>query len=206
MEEHLPAANSQGDQIVDDLRVEIPIELIEGPLVWSEVFRNDGPVQLEVGFGKGTFLREAARLFPDRNFLGIEYSRKYVRLVRHRLERLGLPNVRIVRAEAHHFFANFLPDESLEAIHIYHPDPWPKRRHHKRRLLKRAFVTTDFEGYYAAIQKEVGALAGQGTSFNVEEAEGPGIIMTNYSRKHLERGGKIFRIEIRKPPARVQTP
>lgn len=193
--------------------VEIPVGSLEGQLAWDEVFGNHHPVELEVGFGKGTFLREAARLFPGHNFLGLERSAKYVRLVKHRLGRLGLPNVRIVRAEAHHFFHHFLADESLLAIHMYHPDPWPKRRHHKRRLVKRDFVTlclsklipgghliltTDFEAYFTFIRDEINALRAERDTFRVEEGRGPGSIMTNYSRKHLERGGRIFRLEIRK--------
>jgi len=194
--------------------VEIPAGSLEGQLEWAEVFGDGRPVELEVGFGKGTFLREAARLFPDRNFLGIEWSAKYVRLVRQRLVRLGLANVRIVRAEARHFFEHFLADGSLAAIHIYHPDPWPKRRHHKRRLMRREFIvlalaklapggrivtTTDFEAYFAFMREEAGAVRDRDERIEVEEAEGPGAVMTNYSRKHLERGGRIFRLEIRKP-------
>lgn len=205
-------APSRGDAQTGS--VEIPVGSLEGKLEWREVFGNDRPVELEIGFGKGTFLREAGRMFPDRNFLGLEWSAKYYRLVKGRLDKRGLPNVRIVRAEARHFFQHFVPESSLAAIHIYHPDPWPKRRHHKRRLLRRDFtalclsrlvpggrmiITTDFEDYFAFIREEVSALAAAGVPMVTEEGEGPGVVMTNYSRKHLERGGRIFRLEIGKP-------
>jgi len=200
-----------------EYRVEIPPGSLEGMLDWREVFGNDRPVELEIGFGKGTFLREAAQMFPDRNYLGLERANKYFRLVRGRLEKRGLENVRIVRGEAVHFLTHFVPDESLHAIHIYHPDPWPKRRHHKRRLLTRDFLdlclgklvagdarargitmTTDFEKYFEFIREEVDALHRERGGFEYEEERGPGIVMTNFARKHLERGATIYRMEMRK--------
>jgi tRNA (guanine-N7-)-methyltransferase len=198
-----------------EYRVEIPVGSLEGILDWREVFGNNRPVELEIGFGKGTFLREAAQMFPDRNFLGLERANKYFRLVRGRLEKRGLENVRIVRGEAVHFLSHFVPDESLHAIHIYHPDPWPKRRHHKRRLLTRDFlalclsklvegggivITTDFEKYFDFIREEVDVFHRERGGFKYEEGRGPGIVMTNFARKHLERGATIFRMEMMKSP------
>jgi tRNA (guanine-N7-)-methyltransferase len=201
-----------------EYRVEIPAATLEGLLDWREVFGNSGPVELEIGFGKGTFLREAAQMFPDRNYLGLERANKYFRLVRGRLEKRGLENVRIVRGEALHFLTHFIPDDSLQAIHIYHPDPWPKRRHHKRRLLTRDFlalclsklvegggitITTDFEKYFDFIREEVQALHRERGGIEYEEGRGPGIVMTNFARKHLERGATIFRMEITNLPGGV---
>jgi len=193
--------------------VEIAAGSLEGRLDWGELFGNDHPVEMEIGFGKGTFLREAAVMFPDRNFFGLERTNKYFRLVRQRLDKRGLRNVRIARGEALHFLTHFVPDASLHAIHIYHPDPWPKRRHHKRRLLTRGFlalclsklvpgggvvITTDFEKYFEFVREEVEALQNETGGFDYEEGEGPGLGMTNFSREPLERGATIHRMELRK--------
>jgi tRNA (guanine-N7-)-methyltransferase len=118
-----------------------------GLVVWSEseperldlpaLFdRADGgrPVELEVGFGKGRFLLAAAQRWPERDFLAVDYTRALVRKVRDRVVRLGLTNVRLYKGDAKHLVTKLLAPGSLARVHVYFPDPWPKRRHAKHRF------------------------------------------------------------------------
>jgi tRNA (guanine-N7-)-methyltransferase len=133
------------------------------PLNWSTVFGNLNPVEIEIGMGKGTFITEQAKTRPEINFVGIEWARWFWRYSSDRLRRNGCLNTRTVRAEAGFFLVEHVPPESVSALHIYFPDPWPKKRHHKRRLIQPPFmrlvervlqpggqlnIVTDHEGYF----------------------------------------------------------
>ena len=111
-------------------------EDLQGKIDFAQVFGRCGPVHIEIGSGKGTFLVNQAQAQPEVNFLGIEWARKYYRYVVDRIGRRGLTNVRMLRADAATFLRDFVPEESVDCFHIYFPDPWPKKRHHKRRLLQ----------------------------------------------------------------------
>ena len=112
---------------------------IARPLDLPAIFGNDHPVELEIGMGKGTFLTDQSRRHPEVNFISIEYANWYWRYASDRLRRNNCLNVRTFRTEAGHFVKQLLPAESLSAIHIYFPDPWPKKRHHKNRLINERF-------------------------------------------------------------------
>ncbi len=99
-----------------------------------------GRVEIEVGVGKGRFLLAEAAARPDVLFLGLEYSQPYLRLVRHRALASLLANVRLLRADAGDVVRRLLAPASVAAVHVLFPDPWPKRRHHERRLLNAAFA------------------------------------------------------------------
>lgn len=112
---------------------------LDGPLDFARVFGREGaparPVELEVGCGKGKFLMAAATKWPERDFLAIEYVAALVRKVRDKTVRAGLSNVRILNADATDAFERLLPPASLSRVHLYFPDPWPKRRHAKHRFI-----------------------------------------------------------------------
>ncbi|MCA9450696.1 MAG: tRNA (guanosine(46)-N7)-methyltransferase TrmB, partial [Candidatus Omnitrophica bacterium] len=121
--------------------IEIKNAVSNGPLHWPTVFRgSENPVEVEVGCGKGRFLIGRAQDNPDRNFLGLEYAKAYSRAIADRSIRKGLTNIRVVRAEGADFFRRFVPDHSLSGFHLLYPDPWPKNRHHRRRLLQTEFI------------------------------------------------------------------
>jgi tRNA (guanine-N7-)-methyltransferase len=109
---------------------------LEPPLRWSEVFGNDNPVEIEIGIGKGTLLRRMAADAPDRNFVGIERALKYLRVAGQRITRDEQTNIRLVRTDAVYFLDRFVPDASVAVFHIYFSDPWPKKRHAKRRFFQ----------------------------------------------------------------------
>ncbi|HUF89331.1 MAG TPA: tRNA (guanosine(46)-N7)-methyltransferase TrmB [Gemmatimonadota bacterium] len=118
----------------------LPSRGLPRPLDWGAVFGSEGPVEIEIGSGKGTFLVAVAEARPDHRFLSIEWAHPYAEHVRDRVRRRELENVRVVRADAGRFLADHVPSGSVRVLHVYFPDPWPKKRHHKRRLLQPAFV------------------------------------------------------------------
>lgn len=112
------------------------------PDVWTSttVFGNRHPLELEVGSGKGLFMSTASTAYPQRNFLGIEVSRKYARFAASRLARSSCANAIMIHGEAVALIHQHVPDGSVGAVHIYFPDPWWKKRHKKRRIMNRQFV------------------------------------------------------------------
>ena len=123
---------------VADVVVEPPADgEIVDPLAW---FGSPGPFEIEIGCGKGGFLLSRAQARPDLRMLGIEWASKYFRFCADRMARWGLTNVRVMRTDARFFVLHHLPPECVSALHLYHPDPWPKKRHHKRRLVQPDFV------------------------------------------------------------------
>lgn len=121
--------------------IELQYTSLAPPLCWKQVFGNTAPVAIEIGFGKGGFLLSIAVQQPMVNFIGIESSRKYYRKGSRKVQRAKLCNIKLVWGEAYHFLKRYVPDNSLQNLYINFPDPWPKRRHAKRRLLKPEFVT-----------------------------------------------------------------
>src|SRR6516225_1892190 len=105
------------------------------PLDWRELFGNDHPVEIDVGFGKGLFLLTQGQARPDTNFLGIEIERKYALLTATRIARQNLPNVKLACTDARWFLKERVAEGSVAAVHVYFPDPWWKTRHRKRKLL-----------------------------------------------------------------------
>jgi tRNA (guanine-N7-)-methyltransferase len=111
-----------------------------GPLDFAEVFGNPAPVILEIGFGNGGATWRMAQAEPQHNFLGVEVHRPGVgRLLLHLAEH-GIDNVRVACADAVEFLRQRVPPATLAGVRIYFPDPWPKKRHHKRRIVQPAFV------------------------------------------------------------------
>jgi len=133
------------------------------PLVWADLFGRGGRVELEVGCGKGRYLLNQAADHPEVNYVGLEYARAYLETIAERAGRRGLGNVRAARCEAGEFFREAVPPSSLSAFYLLYPDPWPKKRHHKRRLVQDEFladlrralqpgakieIATDHAGYF----------------------------------------------------------
>lgn len=117
------------------------IDLNEVNIIGSEAnFCNHNELVLEIGFGNGDSLYQMAKAHPACNYLGIEvYTAGALNLLK-QLEQHPLPNVRIILADATDVLQNHIDDASLTRVQIYFPDPWPKSRHHKRRLIQPRFV------------------------------------------------------------------
>jgi tRNA (guanine-N7-)-methyltransferase len=182
--------------------------VLQQPLNFEAIFGNDRPVEVEIGSGKGTFLVARAQARPELNFLGIEYAGAYCRYAADRLRRRGLTNVRMLCADAGKFFGSCLQPASVWRVHVYFPDPWPKRRHHRRRLIQRPFVArarevlriggqlivvTDHMGYFEHIRRvleNAEGLAGVPMP-KMAEAEGE-LVGTNFERKYIAQGRPFY--------------
>jgi tRNA (guanine-N7-)-methyltransferase len=180
------------------------------------IFGRSGPVHVEVGAGKGTFLVSQAKVRPDDNFLGIERARRYYRYAVDRVGRWGLTNVRIIRTDAAAFIANVVPDESVDCFHVYFPDPWPKKRHHKRRFLSPANlehlirclktggqlrIATDHADYFEQIKDVVAArtdLLKEIDFTKPDGAESGEWVGTNFERKYLKDQRPIYTLAAQK--------
>jgi tRNA (guanine-N7-)-methyltransferase len=116
--------------------------LEELPRPWdaAALFGRRGPLELEVGSGKGLFLRTAAAARPQLDFLGVEIAPRYAEFAAASLTRCGLTNAVIVVGDAVRLFEELLPEASLAAVHVYFPDPWWKKRHKKRRVIGESLV------------------------------------------------------------------
>jgi tRNA (guanine-N7-)-methyltransferase len=110
------------------------------PLDFKRIFGRDAPVILEIGFGMGETTAEIAQNNPQWNMLGLEVYRPGVGALLSKIEQRGLTNIRVIEHDAVEVLANMIPDACLDGVHIYFPDPWPKKRHHKRRLIQSPFV------------------------------------------------------------------
>jgi tRNA (guanine-N7-)-methyltransferase len=136
-------------------RIDPTLDLGEWLYVWDElphpwdggakVFgTSDGdrrPLEIEVGSGKGLFLRRASTERPGHDFLGVEIAHQYARQTAATLAREGRTNVRMLSGDGERLFRELLPTASIEAVHVYFPDPWWKKRHAKRRVMNHAFLT-----------------------------------------------------------------
>jgi tRNA (guanine-N7-)-methyltransferase len=188
----------------------------DGKVDFVRLFGRPGPVHIEIGSGKATFLLNQATAQPDVNFLGIEWAGKYYRYGVDRIGRWGLTNVRIIHTDAAHFLANFIPDNSIDCFHIYFPDPWPKRRHYKRRFFRPANlkqllralktagtirVATDSAEYFELITGLFQTCRDrlEPTEFlPTAGAELGEWVGTNFERKYLKEKRPIYTIAVKK--------
>jgi tRNA (guanine-N7-)-methyltransferase len=172
------------------------VEYTGTPLDLSALFGNESPVWLEIGFGNGDSLAALAERHPDRNYLGVEVHQPGVGHLLLRLNALGLGNVRVLRHDAVEVLSYALAPASLAGALLFFPDPWHKRRHHKRRILQPAFVAllarvlrpgglfhaaTDWEDY---AQQMLAVLEGSPTFENVA---GPGAFSPRPEERPLTR-------------------
>ena len=179
-------------------------------LNWSAIFGNNQPVEIELGIGKGRFLLDAAERLPGVNFVGVEWAAKYLRIAQHRAVRRELDNMCFVRTDAREFVEFFISNGSIGAYHIYFPDPWPKKRHHKRRLFNEGFLrevertlqeggrlwlATDYADYFDVMLEVLE------TSRCLVVVDGEWVgAKTNYEDKYIAQGKPIYRRTLQKIP------
>lgn len=180
----------------------------ENPIDLAALFGNAGLVEMEIGSGKGTFIVTRAAARPEVNFLGLEWARPYCHYAADRVKRAQLTNVRMLRTDASPFVKNCIADGSLWRMHVYFPDPWPKARHHRRRLIQPAFIeqvwrvlrpggqliiVTDHQDYFGHIR---GVLAhAKGFAIvpmpRMSDQEGE-LVGTNFERKYIAQGRPFY--------------
>ncbi len=116
------------------------IDYQEQLLDWQQVFGNDNPVVLEIGFGMGASLVEMAKAAPNKNFIGIEVHSPGVGACLSAAQEAGVTNLRVMCHDAVEVFANMIAEGSLATVQLFFPDPWHKKRHHKRRIVQLDFA------------------------------------------------------------------
>ena len=116
-----------------------PITSAIEPIDLAALFTAEQPLELELGCGDGSFTLRYALAHPDRNIVALERLLGRITKVDRKGYRAGLKNLRLLRAEAAYVLEHLLPPGTLDAIHVYFPDPWPKKRHHKNRLISEPF-------------------------------------------------------------------
>ena len=178
---------------------------ITKPLCLKDLFARAQPAELEIGCGDGGFLLAWATRHLDRNYLGVERLLGRIRKLSKRGQRAGLTNLRLLRIEARYVLQHLLPERSFEAMHIYFPDPWPKDKHARRRLINADFLPlarrilvpggmiylrTDDPDYF--VQMEQTFLGAE--DFTTEEMPAElAIFTTEFERQWLEAGKQIHR-------------
>jgi tRNA (guanine-N7-)-methyltransferase len=186
------------------------------PIDLARVFGRAGPVHIEIGSGKATFLVAQAQAHPEIDFLGIEWARKFYRHAVDRIGRWGLHNVRVLRVDAATFLRDAVPEASVECFHLYFPDPWPKKRHHKRRFLQsdnlevllrclkpggQIRIATDHADYFDQIQQVTTAYSDRLEPIEFERPAGARegeLTGTNYERKYVKQSRPIYTAAFRK--------
>ncbi len=182
---------------------------ITEPLRWEKLFSVQQPAELEIGCGDGGFLLEWASRHPEKNFLGVERLLGRLRKLSKKGSRAGLTNLRLLRIEARYLIQYLLPKNSFEAIHIYFPDPWPKDKHRRHRLIDADFpalaarilaprgvlhLRTDDPSYFEQIQKSFAPAA----DFAPEESPAAlAALTTEFERQWNAEGKKTHRASFR---------
>ncbi len=183
--------------------------------------------ELEIGSGKGTFLLQQGALEPGTNFLGIEWAKEFFAYAADRARRRGLDNVRLLHADATQFVRWRVPDGVVSVIHLYFSDPWPKTRHHKRRVVQDGFleqahrvlepggelrIVTDHADYWAWMEERFARWTGAGAAphrrtpapferraFEPPASAGEGeVVGTNFERKYAREGRPFHAAILRK--------
>lgn len=116
------------------------LSLFDGPLLPAEVFERDAPLVVEVGFGMGDSLLQMALAEPDKNFIGIEVHPPGVGRLIHLAGAQGVTNLKVYMADAQDVLSDCIPLSSVDRFQLYFPDPWHKKKHHKRRIVQPEFV------------------------------------------------------------------
>ncbi|MBN1589893.1 MAG: tRNA (guanosine(46)-N7)-methyltransferase TrmB [Pirellulales bacterium] len=190
----------------------------ELPRPWQPetLFGRRASLEVEVGSGKGLFLRGAAAARPEVDFLGIEIGQKYARFAAAALVKRELDNAVVVHGDALRLFAEILPDDSVAAVHVYFPDPWWKKRHKRRRVLHEPFLLdvqrvlvaggefhfwTDVEEYFQTTLELLAAATRLDGPFEVpqREAEHDMDYRTHFERRSRQHGEPVYRSLFRKP-------
>ena len=126
----------------DSLYEKYMIPFADNALDFARLFGNCAGVTLEIGFGSGFATAGIAQANPGKNYLGVEVHRPGIGKLLWEIEKRSLENIRIIEYDAAAVTEKMIPANSLDAIHVFFPDPWPKKRHHKRRLIQAPFTFT----------------------------------------------------------------
>jgi len=185
------------------------------PIDLERAFGRAAPKVLEIGFGMGETTARIAAAHPEIDYLGVEVHKPGVGSLLNRIDALGLRNVRVIQRDAVEVLERMLPPAALDGTHIFFPDPWPKKRHHKRRLIQPAFTTllasrmkpgayvhvaTDWEEYARQILETLTrdpALVNTAGGFAPRPETRP---ETKFERRGVALGHRVWDLVFRKRP------
>lgn len=186
------------------------------PLDFVRLFGRRAPTALEIGFGNGEALVALAERNPATNHLGIEVYRPGIGRLLLQLEARAITNVRVIEGDARSVLASAIPADALETVYLLFPDPWPKRRHHKRRLVQPAFlelvcsrlepggclyVATDVEAYALHVLAAVAEVAGLEVSGGAAAAAHDPRPSTRFERRGQQLGHHTWDLRFTRLPA-----
>ena len=172
------------------------------PFDFEKIFGNKNPVVIEIGFGMGDSTARIAKANPNINYIGIEVFLYGFSKLLAKIDNLGLTNLKIMRFDAVQVLEDLVPDASISGFHIFFPDPWPKKRHNRRRLVKRPFTdllvkklkkggyvycVTDWEDYASWMLEELGNTSGLKNPYNGYAPAREWRPETSFEKKGLEK-------------------
>lgn len=183
---------------------------LTAPFRWSDLFEKPAPVELDIGAGRGLFTLNAALTHPDRNILAVEIDYREGRRAAERLKKRDLANARVIGGDVMVLLADVIPENSVDATHVYFPDPWWKPRHHKRRLFDTRFCDllarvlkpggqvhhwTDVADYFQMVTAAMDSHSEFSRSSAPEEREPEHDMdyQTSFERKKRKMGFPIYR-------------
>ncbi|CAG0878789.1 unnamed protein product [Cyprideis torosa] len=207
---------TQGQQrAFDENWLTFGIEYTQSHIDWSAEFGRDAPLWIEIGFGNGIQTAHMAELYPQTNFVGIEIHMPGVGRLLSQIQERQLKNLRIIRHDAVEVLQNCVSDEQAERILLFFPDPWPKKKHHKRRIVQADFtklvsqklktggyfhLATDWEEYALHMLETIGAekdLENQSTD-NTFIPPPEYRLITKFEKRGLKRGHEVWDLLFRK--------
>jgi tRNA (guanine-N7-)-methyltransferase len=184
--------------------IDVDLNAVAIPLDWTDLFGREAATDVEIGSGKGRFLLALAASRPERNLLAVERAGHYHRLCCERAVKRGLSNVRLLRTTAEDLLYRLLAPSSIDTLFILFPDPWPKKRHHKRRLITpgavgvmaamlrpggRLLIKTDHAGYAAVIAE---VLAGEPRLRAIDAVQAfADLPVSGFEHKYLDQGREL---------------
>lgn len=180
---------------------------------WNELFGNDHPIHIEIGMGKGQFITGMAKAHPEINYIGVEMQVSVVSIALDKLIEQPLPNLKLLHVDGS-ALTEYFDDSEVDQIYLNFSDPWPKKRHEKRRLTYKTFLAvdeqilrpngeihfkTDNQGlfeYSLASFSQYGMILKQ-VWLDLHQSQFEGNIMTEYEEKFSSKGQRIYRVEAR---------
>ena len=194
------------DSLSAGLLIPVTAEGTSETIDFTKIFNNTNGVTLEIGFGMGITTAIIAEVNPDRNYLGVEVHKPGIGRLLWEIEQRSLSNIRIVEYDAVYVAEKMIRQGSLDAIHVFFPDPWPKKKHRKRRLMQRPFtellanclksggylyMATDWEDYALHALEELSACTVLKNAYEGFAAPLTWRPQTNFEKKGLAKSHEI---------------
>jgi tRNA (guanine-N7-)-methyltransferase len=203
----------------DEMMGRVGIPYAQSPLDFDAVFGRSAPRILEIGFGMGESLAAIAKANPRNDYVGVEVHTPGVGSLCKLIAEEGLANLRIIQHDAVEVLRDMIPEQSLDGIHVFFPDPWPKARHHKRRLIQPPFVAllaarlktggyvhlaTDWENY---AEQMLDALSAESSLANAADGYAPRPARrppTKFEQRGLRLGHGVWDLIFTRPPSSTE--